>query len=136
MGLCSHSCSLLTCITGWVFTGNFVLLFKKQNIITHLKAGVLRIEWKALSRASEALGECAASSQLSFPASFLTVPSPTLGSESLPFHSPKPSVLPLSCAEYLLILWVSAQMSPPPRSLFGPLNLGYILVPPPGSHSP
>lgn len=46
-----RSCSLLTCITGRAFTGNFVLLFKKQNIATHLKAGILRTEWKLLDGA-------------------------------------------------------------------------------------
>lgn len=55
------------------FTGNLVLLFKKQNITTHLKASVLRIEWKPLSGTFEALGECIcqASSSPSFMAGSL-----------------------------------------------------------------
>lgn len=55
------------------FTGNLVLLFKKQNITTHLKASVLRIEWKPLSGTFEALGECVcpASSSPSFMAGSL-----------------------------------------------------------------
>lgn len=47
----------LTCVTGWAFTGNSVLLFKKQKITTLLKASILGIEWKPLSRAFEALEE-------------------------------------------------------------------------------
>lgn len=53
---CPHSCLPLTCVTGWAFTGNSVLLFEKQNITTHLKAGILRIEWRPLCGVFKALG--------------------------------------------------------------------------------
>lgn len=58
------------------FTGNFVLLSKKQNVTTHLKAGVLRSEWKTLGGASEALGEQAVPSQL-FSSAFAHTPLPS-----------------------------------------------------------
>lgn len=132
-----HRCPPLTCITDWVFTGNLVLLFKKQNITTLLNARVLRTEWKPLSGASRPLGSapCPASSSLQLHFSLSRLPLCVLEasyflqfSEHL-FTAPNPHFLPS------LVLNTSSSFGSQPRchllqeAFSGFPSLGYILAP-------